>query len=89
MSRLATYTPGMSWTQKTVGRRPERWRVTSAEAAAWQEQVAAWHPGRALCDKGVYRFRTFEEADRWMTEQIAKKARERRLLATSNESHKA
>jgi hypothetical protein len=76
----------MAWTQKTVGHRPDRWRVTSAEAAAWQEQVAAWNPGRALCDKGVYRFRTFEEADRWMIEQIAKKARERRLRQTSNES---
>jgi hypothetical protein len=76
----------MAWTQKTVGRRSHGWRATPAEAAAWQEQVAAWNPGRALCDKGVYRFRTFEEADRWMTDQIAKKARERRHRTTSNGS---
>ena len=65
----------MGWTQKTVGHRAERWRVTSAEAAAWQEQVAAWHPGQAVCESGVHRFRTFDEADLWMTDQMAKKAR--------------
>jgi hypothetical protein len=79
----------MDWTQKTVGRRPERERLSAAEAAAWQEQVARWNPGHALCDKGVFRFKTFEEADRWMTDQIAQKARERRSRKTSSGSPKA
>ncbi len=79
----------MTCKEKTVGRRATSWRVTPAEAAAWQNIVARWHPGRALCDRGVFRFRTFEEADSWRMDQLARKARERRHRKTSGGSRRA
>jgi hypothetical protein len=58
----------MEITSKTVGRRAEG-GDSVAEAAALQRTLSALR-GRELVPRGVYRFKTHEEADEWMTSEI-------------------
>lgn len=53
---------------KTVGRR----RVTGGELGALQRTLADLRGTGAIVPRGVYRFRTFEEADAWMTRTMAR-----------------
>ena len=68
---------------KVVGRRRESERATSAEAFAWQTRAATLFGRRPLCARGVFRFRTFEEAEEWMQMQMARNARAVRRQRTS------
>jgi hypothetical protein len=55
---------------KTVGRR----KVVSA---AHQQKIGRSifrHSGFRVCDPGVYRFNSFEEADEWMLKMAIKRA---------------
>jgi hypothetical protein len=63
--------PGVSaFTTKIVGKRLER-RSTLADFDALQSVLNALGGGLRVTS-GVYRFRTFEEADRWAVEQMAR-----------------
>jgi hypothetical protein len=53
---------------KTVGRR----RIDGGNSGALQHTLAAVRGTGALVPRGVYRFRTFEEADAWMTRTMAR-----------------
>jgi hypothetical protein len=53
---------------KTVGHR----RTDRHDPAALQRTLAAVRRTGALIPRGVYRFRTFEEADAWMTRMMAR-----------------
>jgi hypothetical protein len=55
---------------KTVGRRKFESGVLS-DIAVLQTTVAALRPVDELVPRGVYRFKTFEEAERWMIATIA------------------
>ena len=65
---------------KTVGRR----RIERSEAAAHdlQRAAAGFVGPEGLCDRGLYRFESFEEADRWLMEQRIRRALGRRLQRT-------
>ena len=54
--------------QKTVGRR----RTDVTDPAALQQTLAAVRGTGRLVPRGVYRFRSFEEADAWMTRMMAR-----------------
>ena len=69
---------------KTVGRRGSKTAAIS-ESAALQRTVAQLRPVAALVPRGVYRFTTFEEADRWMITKMAT-ILARRKSKTSSES---
>lgn len=55
--------------QKTVGHR----RTEVTDPAALQRTLAAVRRTGALVPRGVYRFRSFEEADAWMTRMMARR----------------
>jgi hypothetical protein len=60
---------------KTVGRRQLRdaWKFAmDAQKTANQLRRSFGHGG--LCPKGVFRFRSHEEADAWMMKMLAKSA---------------
>jgi hypothetical protein len=42
----------------------------AAEADQWLKTVQELRGGKKVCRKGLYKFRTFEEADQWMEEMI-------------------
>jgi len=54
-----------------VGRRIDRNGVSLDEARQLLRTAAALRPADVLVPKGIYRFSTFEEADRWMRETVA------------------
>ena len=61
---------------KTVGRRKLRdaWKFAmDGQKTANQLRRSFGHGG--LCPKGVFRFRSHEEADAWMMKMLAKSAR--------------
>jgi len=55
---------------KTVGRRISA-ETSISEAAVLLETIASLMPS-GVCPKGVWRFRTFEEADDWALTQAAR-----------------
>jgi len=63
---------------KVVGRRDLPDRVSAEEAAGRQDTVIAELGGRVLCPRGVFRFRSFEEADEWLAYHSARLARAHR-----------
>ena len=73
------------FTMKVVGRRV-RERVSPAEALDWQTKASTMLHRGPICDKGVFRFKTFEEAQEWMLEQMTRRAREARRKRTSSRS---
>ncbi|MBI4886223.1 MAG: hypothetical protein HY824_03950 [Acidobacteria bacterium] len=54
--------------EKTVGHR----RTGRHDPAALQRTLAAVRRTGTLVPRGVYRFRSFEEADEWMTRMMAR-----------------
>ena len=54
--------------EKTVGQR----RTLGRDPAALQRTLAAVRRTGALVPRGVYRFRSFEEADTWMTRMMVR-----------------
>jgi hypothetical protein len=59
---------------KTVGRRDVRERVDFADALAWQTTAATLFGRQPLCPRGVFRFRSHEEAHEWMISQAASRS---------------
>lgn len=57
---------------KVVGRRRQRETETEKDYDVLLKTLQALRGNRGICPKGVYRFRTFEEADQWMIRMIAK-----------------
>jgi hypothetical protein len=55
---------------KTVGRRVPAENSIS-DAAALLETIAGLMPS-GICSRGVWRFKTFEEADEWALKQAAR-----------------
>jgi hypothetical protein len=55
-------------TEKTVGHR----RTDGSDPAALQRTLAAVRRTGTLVPRGVYRFRSFEEAGAWMTRMMAR-----------------
>jgi hypothetical protein len=53
---------------KTVGTR----RIDGGAPGALQRTMAAVRATGAIVPRGVYRFRSFEEADAWMTRTMAR-----------------
>ncbi|MBI3803432.1 MAG: hypothetical protein HY282_06685 [Nitrospirae bacterium] len=56
---------------KIVGKRQPRETQTEQDYNVLLKTLAALS-GNRICPKGVYRFRTHEEADQWMVRMIAK-----------------
>ena len=57
--------------QKTVGRRSSRGRGLEANAGFFA-LVLGLRGGRPFVPRGVFRFRSFEESDAWMTKMMAR-----------------
>jgi hypothetical protein len=55
--------------EKRVGRRKD-FLPGIAEADRWLKTVQELRGGKGVCRKGLYKFKTFEEADQWMEEMI-------------------
>lgn len=59
------------WKIKVVGRR--QGFDTSPEAAAeWLRTIHKLRGHTGVCPKGVYRFKTFEEAEQWKIKMLAR-----------------
>lgn len=70
-----------NWKVKIVGRRLGF--DTSPQAAnEWLRTIHKLRGGAGVCPRGVYRFKTFEEAERWKTEMLARSSRAARRLKT-------
>ena len=52
-------------TMKVLGKRREEVPGSVEDTAAWLRTVRQLRGGKGLCPVGVYRFRTFEEAEQW------------------------
>jgi len=63
--------------QKQIGSR-KRMRTSFIEADQLQKTVQKLRPTQGVCRKGLYKFRTFEEADQWMETMILKAIQESR-----------
>ncbi len=57
-------------TMKVVGKR--KYTTPTNDAFVLQETMLDFRRGRGFIPKGVYKFKTFEEAQQWMTDQIVK-----------------
>lgn len=61
---------------KIVGRRSGRIAPTLENAEILLNTMRQLRGGRGICPRGVYRFKTFEEADEWMLKMIAQSSLE-------------
>ncbi len=61
---------------KFVGKRRQKESETEKDYNILLKTLQALHGNRGICPKGVYRFKTFEEADQWMIRMIAKASAE-------------
>jgi len=60
---------------RIVGRRSGEIAPTLENASVLQATMQQLRGGRGICPRGVYRFRTFEEADAWMIIMLAQSIR--------------
>ena len=60
---------------KQIGRR-KAWKATPSEIDQWLKTVHSLRGSRGVCKKGLYKFRTFEEAHQWMETMILSSIRE-------------
>ena len=60
---------------RIIGRRSGEIAPTLENASALQTTMRRLRGGRGICPRGVYRFRTFEEADAWMIKMVAQSIR--------------
>jgi len=63
---------------KIVGRRSGQFAASPENANALLHAVRQLRGGRRICPRGVYRFKSFEEAHKWMIKMIAQSTRENR-----------
>lgn len=76
----------MDGVPKTVGRRSPPARLEPEEALRWQTTVATMFGTNEVCERGVFRFETFEEAQAWMLQQKVAIGLANRLQRTSSGS---
>lgn len=57
---------------KIIGRRSGKIAPTPENANVLLHTMRQLRGGKGICPRGVYRFKTFEEADEWMIKMIAK-----------------
>jgi hypothetical protein len=57
---------------KIVGKRSGIIAPTLENAETLLNTMRQLRGGRGICPRGVYRFKTFEEADEWMLKMIAR-----------------
>jgi hypothetical protein len=55
--------------QKQIGKR-KGWNASTVEADQWLKTVHQLRGGIGVCKRGLYKFKTFEEADQWMEMMI-------------------
>jgi len=60
---------------RIVGRRSGEIAPTLENASVLQTTMRQLRGGRGICPRGVYRFRTFEEADAWMIKMVTQSIR--------------
>lgn len=63
---------------KILGRRRQPPKPSWQEANRWLHTIAHLRGGKGICPKGVFRFKSFEEADEWMIKMLAKNSLETR-----------
>lgn len=56
---------------KIVGRR-KGFDASPEAANAWLKSVNKLRGNHGICPRGVYKFKTFEEADRWMLQMLVR-----------------
>lgn len=83
--RDSPHPPDATEPLKVLGRRRTEGRVSIDEAFALQDTIAQLHPG-GICDRGIFRFDSFEEAQTWLLHQMTRRARARRHERTSSSS---
>lgn len=57
---------------KTVGRRSGEIGTSSKESAVWLNTIRQLRGNKGICPRGVYKFKTFEEANEWVYKMIAR-----------------
>ena len=57
---------------KIVGRRSGETKSSPEEANVLLNTIRQLRGSKGICPRGVYEFKTFEEANEWMYEMIAK-----------------
>ena len=68
--------------EKRVGKRKSNDEIIlpdskiSSEADKWLNTVGMLRCTKKVCRKGVYKFKTFEEADQWMETMIVNNSQE-------------
>lgn len=60
---------------KIVGKRSGQFAPSPENANALQNTMRQLRGGKGLCPRGVYRFKSFEEAHEWMIKMIAQSSR--------------
>lgn len=60
------------YTMKTVGRRTSAESGSFADFDVMQRTITALRRNAKFAVRGVYRFRTHEEADQWMMDQLTR-----------------
>jgi len=60
---------------KIVGRRSGKTAPTLENANTLLKTMQQLRGGVGICPRGVYRFKTFEEADEWMIKMLAQSTR--------------
>jgi hypothetical protein len=55
---------------KILGHRRQDINPSWQDANRWLHTIAQLRQGKGICPRGVYRFKTFEEADEWMNRML-------------------
>ena len=61
---------------KIIGRRSGKIDPSPEESNAWLNTIKQLRGNKGICPRGVYKFKTFEEANQWMCRMIAKSSLE-------------
>lgn len=61
---------------KILGRRRQDINPSWEDANRWLHTITQLRQEKGICPRGVYRFKTFEEADEWMNRMLAKSSLE-------------
>ena len=64
---------------KILGHRRQALNPSWEDANRWLHTIADLRRGKGICPRGVYRFKTFKEADEWLNRMLAKSSLEPRL----------
>jgi hypothetical protein len=57
---------------RIVGRRSGEIGTSSEASAVWLNTIRQLRGNKGICPRGVYKFKTFEEANEWMYKMIAR-----------------